>query len=133
MRDICSVTDCVNPRYLESPYCDEHTTDEDKLDFRAAYILQQIQTNSELIEREMGGLVEGERRGKKPTVSIDELVMALQKQFRDLQQDYALFDPCWVGRAKKSLADIRNVAGILFLALDGKVPDLKFKNKEGQK
>jgi hypothetical protein len=133
MRDICSVIDCDNPRYLESPYCEEHTTDEDKLEFRAAYILNQIQTNSELIEREIGGLREGERRGKKPTVSIDVLMMALQKQFRDLQQDYALYDPCWVGRAKKDLADLRNVAGILFLVLDGKAPVIEIKKDEGQK
>ncbi len=135
MGPVCSVDECVNLRYYNSPYCEEHTTDEDKLEARASWILDQIKRNPELHERELGGLIEGERRGKKPNVSIDVLMMALQKQFHDLQQDYALCDPCWVGRAKKDLADLRNVAGILFLVLDNRnlstsVPNLTKKENE---
>jgi hypothetical protein len=133
MRDICSVISCENKRYFDSPYCEKHTLDTDKIVCKADWILKQIKENNELYERELGGLIEGEQRGKKPTVSIDVLMMALQKQFLDLRQDYALSDPCWVGRAKKDLADIRNVAGILFLVLTNKPPVPNEKSEDGAK
>jgi hypothetical protein len=117
---ICAVEECDNYAFPNSPYCEEHTNPEDLLECKAAEILKLIRQNRELYDRELGGFVEGERRGKKPNVSIEVLFKALEKQFADLKQDYSLCDPCWVGRAKKDLADIRNVAGVLFLVLEGK-------------
>ena len=79
----------------------------------------QIKENGKLNRLEIAGLGEGKRRGKSPHVSFEELHKALQKQWKDLEKACARTDQEWPMAVEKCLADLRNVAGILFLNVSG--------------
>lgn len=83
---------------------------------KALRLWEQIRENVCLEELEKDGLCRGEQRGKKPDVPVEVLQDALGKQYRDFMRAYGVFDE---NERKRCLADLRNVAGILFLKLDG--------------
>ena len=78
----------------------------------ASGLFDSIKNNKELNEYELAGLVEGEKRGKKPNVPLKVLTDALHKQYLDFLKAYGDDDK---EAMKKTLADLRSVAGILFL------------------
>jgi len=89
--------------------------------------------NPELLELEIKGFLRGKRRGKTMKVSIDDIYLSLEKQIIDLKlvwHEYIrsrlkgkqkLVRPnkylLNIIPMKKCLADIRNVAGCMFLKL----------------
>ncbi len=83
---------------------------------KALELWRQISENWDLEQLEKEGLWRGEARGKKPDVPVEELQDALGKQYRDFMRAYGIFDE---SEMKRCLADLRMVAGILFLKLDG--------------
>jgi hypothetical protein len=82
----------------------------------AMEIWKKINENKQLKALELKGLALGEERGKQPNVPITTLYHSFEKQIDDLGWAYAKKD---VTAMKKCLADIRNVAGIFFLNLEG--------------
>ena len=92
---------------------------------KALKLWRQIRENISLEEMEKDGLFRGEERGKKPDVSFDILVGSLSKQMEDchtaiqrLNNEYYLTLDEAKTELKKCLADLRNVAGIMFLRLE---------------
>ena len=90
--------------------------------FNATELLKAITDNDELSSLELEGFIRREEKGKTIGVSLDTLRHSLRKQ----QADY---DSTWIdfilGNAtiadlKRCIADIRNVAGCIFLVLDSK-------------
>ena len=79
--------------------------------------------NPELIELEKQGILRGLKRGKTMDVPLEVVVGSLKKQWSD-------FLATWTGYKnlpktktttedlKRTLADLRNVAGIIFLKLN---------------
>jgi hypothetical protein len=82
-------------------------------------LYHEIRADSDLAECELAGLTKGEKRQKKPNVPIEILFYSLQKQWRDFEKAYRK-NADNNEEVKKCLADIRNVAGILFLNLKGR-------------
>lgn len=80
-------------------------------------LFNSIKNNKDLNEYELSGLAEGQKRGKKPNVSLEVLNDALHKQYLDFLKAYGQDDE---ERMKKCLADLRNVAGIFFLQIQVK-------------
>jgi len=76
-----------------------------------------IRNNKKLQALEKRGFTRGKRKGKTMNVSVGELYGSLAKQWRDLANTYLYGDN--VGHVRRCLADLRNVAGCLFLKLDG--------------
>lgn len=83
--------------------------------FDALKLWERIRQNLVLEELEKEGLCRGEQRGKKPDVSIDVLALAVHKQYRDFVRAYVDDDK---KEMKRCLADLRNVAGLVFLKLE---------------
>ncbi len=81
-----------------------------------------IRQNSNLEALEKAGLFRGEERGKSPKVPVDVLRQSLHKQYLDFLKAYGDDDSM---RMKQCLADLRNVAGIYFLVLDGETFETK--------
>ncbi len=73
--------------------------------------LQQIRDNKELLNLEEAGFRRGDEKIKTMDVSSNDLKGSLYKQLMDY-----LYAPN-VDETKRSLADLRNVAGCLFLKL----------------
>jgi len=83
-----------------------------------------VTMNGELIDLEKAGFERGEKRGK--TMNCDWIVLsrALEKQIADLQYaiDIGLIEATSEGltnlaEIKRCIADVRNVAGCLFLKI----------------
>lgn len=70
--------------------------------------------NPELIELEKVGLLRGLRRGKTDNVPLESIQESLSKQYHDWIEAYISKD---IPEMKRTLADLRNVAGIIFLKL----------------
>jgi len=82
---------------------------------------RKISENEELIGLEMNGFIEGEKRGKTMDVSLEELARSLEKQYRDWRKAY-YNKQLWkdgVYQMKKTLADLINVAGCVFIKIEG--------------
>lgn len=102
---------------------------------REHYLWKEIQRNKELRKLEQEGFERGEKRGKKLTVHMHEVWKSFQKQYIDLENAYqqivnkqtypydsfSKLEQADVDYFKKCIADLRNVAGCLFL----KMRDLK--------
>ena len=71
--------------------------------------------NPELIELEKQGVLRGFKREKTMDVPLHVLFASLEKQHRDWLIAYGGAN---ISEMKKTLADIRNVAGIIFLKLN---------------
>jgi hypothetical protein len=88
-------------------------------------LLEQIRSDPDLLQLEELGFRRGDERGKTMDVGLDDLYHSLQKQMDDVQETYRDFDiykhpearKIVHGQVLKSLADLRNVAGCLFLKL----------------
>jgi len=81
---------------------------------KATELWNKIHENNELEILEKDGLHKGEAEGKQPNVSVNVLRISLRKQYLDFLTAYGGNDDEGM---KKRLADIRNIAGILFLRL----------------
>lgn len=80
-----------------------------------AEILQcSISGNKELKKLEIEGFVKGTKEGKTMNVPILTIIDSLKKQWKDWEKVRFSSNP---GRMKRALADLRNVAGCLFLKL----------------
>ena len=78
---------------------------------------KEIRNNKKLQALEKRGFTRGKRKGKTMNVPLGELYSSLTKQFREVGEAYLL---CTDGaHLRRCLADLRNVAGCLFLKLDG--------------
>ena len=77
-------------------------------------IYNKIQANIELQNLELRGFIKGDKKGKTMDVPLVALKMNLAKQFRDWLNAY---DSKNILDMKKALADLRNVAGCVFLKL----------------
>ena len=75
-------------------------------------LLEAINKNIELQGLELAGFVRGNIRGKTMNVPLSTVWMSLMKQVADVGQ--ALGDNNMIA-LKKALADLRNVAGCMFL------------------
>lgn len=82
---------------------------------KALALWNQITENVHLEELEKEGLCRREQRGKKPDVDVAVLCDSLGKQYRDFVRAYGISDR---QEMKRCLADLRNVAGIMFLKLE---------------
>ena len=71
--------------------------------------------NPELIELEKQGILRGLRRGKTMDVPLVTLYSSLRKQYKDWLVAY---DNKNILEMKTALADLGNVAGIIFLKLN---------------
>ena len=77
-------------------------------------IYERIQTIVELRNLEIQGFIRGEKKGKTLDVPLVTLKMSLAKQFQDWLKAY---DSKNIPDMKKAIADLRNVAGCVFLKL----------------
>ncbi len=84
-------------------------------------LLQQIRDNKELLDLEERGFKRGDEKGKTMNVSVMELVDNLEKQYLDFLkscQFSSSFSLTYNREGmKKTLADVINNAGCLFLKL----------------
>lgn len=79
-------------------------------------IWEKIQKNEKLKELELAGFRRGDRKGKTMDVPLSEMFGSLSKQWKDLHDAYYLgLD---TGTLMKHIANLRNVAGCLFLKID---------------
>lgn len=88
---------------------------------RAFAIWQRINENPELKSLEKDGFARGEARGKSMDYPFMSVVLSLHKQIDDVNEvlDVNLDEtnPDFRTSLKKALADLRNVAGCMFLKL----------------
>jgi len=80
-------------------------------------ILRQINENADLHDLELDGFIRGFRAGKTLNVGMQLLLNSLRKQVGDWESifiDYILGNAT-LDDLKRRLADIRNVAGVIFL------------------
>ena len=87
--------------------------------FEAAEILKRINDNEQLSSLELDGFIRGIRAGKTMDVNLDVLKNSLMKQVGDWNSafvDYIL-GTATLGDLQRCIADIRNVAGVIFLKL----------------
>lgn len=92
--------------------------------FEAAELLKTINDNDELSSLELDGFIRGIRKGKTLNVNLDMLTHSLRKQMGDYESkriDYIL-GKATIDDLKRCLADIRNVAGCIFITLKPKGP-----------
>ena len=75
----------------------------------------EVDGNDELSRLERDGFVRGEKRGKIMDVPLAILYASLRKQYKDWLVAY---DNKNILEMKTTLADLRNVAGIIFLKLN---------------
>ena len=76
-----------------------------------------IRNNKKLQALEKRGFTRGKRKGKTMNAPLGEFYSSLSKQWRDFADAYVCCAD--VGHVMRCLADLRNVAGCLFLKLDG--------------
>jgi len=75
----------------------------------------EVDGNDELSKLEQDGFVRGEKRGKTMDVPLQILFGSFEKQHKDWLVAYTNKN---ILEMKVALADIRNVAGIIFLKLN---------------
>lgn len=90
---------------------------EAKINFKAVEILTKIVQCTELHRLEADGFLRGERKGKRMNVPWQDIVASLDKQYHDWLNAYAEGDP---DAMKRTLADLRNLAGCVFLKIKEK-------------
>ena len=74
-----------------------------------------IESCKDLKLLEIRGFIRGEEKGKTMDVPLERVFQSLQKQWKDLENAfYCCSDN---NELKKCIADLRNVAGCLFLKL----------------
>jgi len=83
-------------------------------DLKGLEIYNTIQASKELEELEIKGFLQGEQRGKTMDVTLKTMFESLKKQYRDWVKAY---NSKQISEMKKSVADVRNVAGCIFLKL----------------
>jgi hypothetical protein len=81
----------------------------------ATLLHSSIVDNKELKDLEIQGFVRGQKQGKTDKVSLETLCYNLEKQYRDW---LVACDSKLIPKMKKTLADLRNVEGIIFLKLN---------------
>jgi len=82
-------------------------------------ILERIRVNEALLEYELRGFLRGDEKGKTLNVSLDVLKNSLNQQhtqFESTYIDYVLGKKSR-GDLMRCVADVRNVAGCIFLKL----------------
>ena len=85
-------------------------------DRKTAFLLRERHSeNPELKGLEIQGFLRGLKRGKTMDVPLHVLFASLEKQHRDWLIAYGGAN---ISEMKKTLADLRNVAGIIFLKLN---------------
>ena len=77
-------------------------------------IYNAIQASKELDDLEIQGFIRGDEKGKTMDVPLQALFVSLAKQYNDWVDAY---DTRIISKMKRSIADIRNVAGCVFLKL----------------
>ena len=88
------------------------TNEEEVAEIRYRY---PITINKELKALEIEGFVRGLRKGKTMNVTLDKIVLeSLHKQYLDFLKAYGSQDK---DEMKRTLADLRNVAGCVFLKI----------------
>ena len=85
-------------------------------------LLKQIQDNKELLALEEAGFLRGDEKGKTMDVLPEVLMRSIMKQHGDLANSYHkyFFNKRYTEARKdllQKIADIRNVAGCLFLKI----------------
>lgn len=97
-----------------------------------------IETCKELKQLEIKGFQRGKKKGKTMSVPLSKIFESLMKQWRDLHTTFFEFYHLYsYGKdssdVKKCIADLRNVAGCLFLKIlemeDGYSPDKEAEKK----
>jgi len=66
---------------------------------------------------EIRGFIRGEEKGKTIDVPLEKVFQSLKKQWEDLETTYFKYGSFYPSKLKKCIADLRNVAGCLFLKL----------------
>jgi len=95
-------------------------TARDEAERRAQRMLESLVNNDELNRLELGGFVRGFNKGKTMHVTFKDLFNEVHKQYIDWvgaygdSQDMTASD---IAELKRTLADLRNVAGCAFLKL----------------
>lgn len=90
---------------------------------------EEIRNNEKLQVLEKQGFKRGKRKGKTMDVPLGAIYGGLEKQWRDLMNAYLCCDN--VGKVMRCIADLRNVAGCLFLKLDPSTKEAK-PNEQGK-
>lgn len=87
--------------------------------FEAAELLRKINENDELRSLELDGFIRGIRKGKTMDVDLSRLRYSLRKQMGDYESKWIdhILGEATKDDLKRYVADIRNVAGIIFLKL----------------
>jgi hypothetical protein len=92
-------------------------------------LLQQIRDNKELLDLEEAGFLRGDKKGKTMGVSESKLYYSLVKQWTDFLNAWNSKDDLAV---LKTLADLRNNAGTLFLKVQEEFrKDARLPSDEG--
>lgn len=108
----------------EHPVCEFHEQETKKYNWIFIRRLDQtkihpyytkIRDNLKLRELENEGFKRGEERGKTMNIYEADILLSLEKQFKDLKFGFLLKTDA---QRLKELADIRNVAGLLFLLIE---------------
>lgn len=98
-----------------------------EIETKAMDLFLNIRWNKELRDLEIAGFVRGEEEGKDMDVPVGVVVDSLEKQWRDFADAYKRYiedqyDEVKRKKAvlelKRTLADLRNVAGCSFLVLE---------------
>ena len=89
----------------------------------AAELHKRIRQNRELQQFEIKGFLRGAEKGKTMNVTFEQLVQSLTKQYDDFIHQlvyYYTSAPTDLESLKQKIADVRNVAGCLFLVVQRK-------------
>lgn len=86
-----------------------------KMVLKGLELHRKIDENEELKELERQGFVRGEKKGKHMNVSLKELMQSLRKQYLDCLGAY---NSKKISDMMCTIADLRNVAGCVFLKLE---------------
>lgn len=89
----------------------------DEAELRAQRMLEALVNNDELNKLELQGFVRGFNKGKTMNVSLDELFNEVNKQYVDFLRAYHALPLSTLAEMKRTIADLRNVAGLFFLKL----------------
>jgi len=85
-------------------------------------LYEKIARNGELIEYEKIGFEKGEKKGKTMDVDAYVVLRSLEKQMADLSYHFDMrmldvYEDFDLSAIKQAIADVRNVAGCLFLKI----------------
>ena len=82
---------------------------------KAIKLVQKIEANEKLKALELDGFVNGEIKGKAMKgVTKKEMYNIIENQIADFRRDYYYSEE----KLLKTLADLRNVCGLMFLLID---------------